>query len=515
MATQQLLTTDSYGDQDFYFAQGNSPEQFLEEGKRFFDEIPTDDLRSEEYNQTGSVGNSRRRAFYLANTFEELKAKIDTFIDMPLIRSSIDAFDGILEKIEMGGAFDKSRLKATSNPQGIFDFSLASQGLIRPPEYYSEELAKDHPNLFYSQYTLDDGRVLSGLVPPNLVQKKEGVNGIVFYFPYEVGGKTYDYLCKQRQVGVTQALLENSSLKTKMFGDMQILEEYNPLVVFRSKNKKCYLLYDKKGGKANYVELFVVQGGLRDLSTEGMLLKVMPVLLAADTLQKAGVKTRIYAVRAYYDGSNNVFMTYPIKNYNEDLDWNKIALHTADPRIFRFQMWRAITGWLNKKYGNIGYDANKGYGYTMYDGPRLKETFERYKNWAEEQRGAGQSNQKEVSRLLMLISTIADPERLQEQWQNDRPEAIKTIEEEFYRIMDRIDIQLSVMNKSANRITQRKLEKGVSMANIKKYISKDLIAESFAIPTRGQNATKPQTIQSILEKQNKLFDAYFEWANQN
>ena len=81
--------------------------------------------------------------------------------------------------------------------------------------------------------------------------------------------------------------------------------------------------------------------------------------------------------------------------------------------------------------------------------------------------------------------------------------------------MDRIDIQLSVMNKSANRISQRKLEKGVSMANIKKYISKDLIAESFAIPTRGQNATKPQTIQSILEKQNKLFDAYFEWANQN
>lgn len=512
MATQPLTTTDVFGDQNFYFAQGSSPEQFLEQGKVFFDEIPTNDSRSRDYNRTGNVPSSRRR-FYMANTFEELKAEIDTFIDMPLIRSSIDSFDGILEQIEMGGAFDKSRLKATSNPQGIFDFSLASQGLIRPPEYYSEELAKDHPNLFYSQYTLDDGRVLSGLVPPNLVQKKEGVNGIVFYYPYQVSGKTYDYLCIQRQVGVTQALLENSSLKTKMFGNMQILAEYNPLVVFRSTNKKCYLLYDKKGGKANYVELYVVQGGLQDLTTEGMLLKIMPVLLAADTLEKAGVKTRIYAVRAYYDGRNNVFMTYPIKNYSEDLDWNKIALHTADPRIFRFQMWRAITGWLNKEHGNIG-DGNRGHGYTMYEGPRLKETFERYKNWAEEQRGAGQTNQKEVNRLLMLISTIGDPEILQSQWQNDRPEAIKTIEEEFYRIMDRIDIQLSIMNKSANRITKRKLEKGDSMVDIKKYIS-NLIAESFAIPTRGQNATKPQTIQNILEKQNSLFDAYFQWANQN
>ena len=171
MATQPLTTTDVFGDQNFYFAQGSSPEQFLEQGKVFFDEIPTDEERSRKYNRTGDIPRSRR-GFYSANTFEELKAEIDTFIDMPLVQSSIDSFDGILEQIEMGGAFDKSRLKATSNPQGIFDFSLASQGLIRPPEYYSEELAKDHPNLFYSQYTLDDGRVLSGLVPPNLVQKK-------------------------------------------------------------------------------------------------------------------------------------------------------------------------------------------------------------------------------------------------------------------------------------------------------------------------------------------------------
>ena len=513
MATQPLKTTDSYGNQNFYFAQGSTPEQFLEEGKKFFDEIPTNDSRSEEYNKTGSVGGARMKAFYMASTFEELKAKIDTFIDMPLIRSSIDAFDGILEKIEMGGAFNKSRLKATSNPQGVFDFSLASQGLIRPPEYYSLELADEHPNLFYSQYTLDDGTVLSGLVPPNLVQKKEGVKGIVFYYPYTKDGKPYDYLLTQRQVGVTEALLQNPDLGIKMFGEMQILAKYNPLVVFRSTNKKCYLLYDKKGGKANYVELFVVQGGLQSLSTEGMLLKVMPVLLAADTLQKAGIKTRIYAVRAYYDGSNNIFMTYPIKNYNEDLDWNKIALNVADPRIFRFQMWRAITGWLNKLYGNIG-EGNAGHGYTMYEGPRLKETFERYKNWAEEQRGAGQSNQKEVNRLLMLISTIDDPERLQEQWSSNKQQAFKTIEEEFYRIMDRVDIQLSVMNKSANRISQRKLSKGENMASSKRYIS-NIIAESFAIPTRGQNATKPQTIQMVLEKQNSLFDAYFEWANQN
>ena len=505
---QQLNTLDRWGGKNFRFAIGSSPEQFLEEGKRYFEKIT--DGRGSEYAQSGPVDDPD---FYQAQTYEELKGQIDTFIDMPLVREAIDSFDGILEQIEMGGAFDKSRLKATSNPQGIFDFSLASQGLTRPAEYYSKELADEQPNLFYSQYTLDDGTILSGLVPPNLVQQKKGVNGIVFYYSHPKGGKPYEYLLTQRQVGVTEALLHNPDLQTKMFGEMQILVDYNPLVVFRSTNKKCYLLYDKKGGKANYVELYVIQGGYGGMSTEGMLLKVMPVLLAADVLQKAGIKTRIYAVRAYTADENFVFMTYPIKNYNENLDWNKVALNVADPRIFRFQMWRAITGWLDKGHGDIG-SGNEGHGSTMIESRYLDETFERYKNWAKEQRGAGQSNQKEVNRLLMIVSSIESPFELEEDWANDRPKALKTIEEEFYRIMDRIDIQLSPMSKSANRMAQRMLGKGKTMANVKSYISK-LIAKSFAIPTTGQYKTDPITTQNVLEKQNALFEAYFEWANRN
>ena len=505
---RQVNTLDRFGGRNFYFAQGSSPEQFLEEGKNYFDKIT--DGRGSEYRKTGNVDDED---FYQAKTYEELKAQIDTFIDMPLVREAIDSFDGILEKIDMGGAFEKNRLKATSNPQGIFDFSLASQGLIRPAEYYSQELATDYPNLFYSQYTLDDGTILSGLVPPTLVQKKQGAKGIVFYYTHQKDGKDYDYLLTQRPVGVTEALMQNPDLQTEMFGQMQILVKYNPLVVFRSTNKKCYLQYDKKGGKANYVELYVIQGGTAGISTEGMLLKVMPVLLAADVLEKAGIKTRIYATRAYTAGQNFIFMTYPIKNYNEALDWNKIALHVADPRIFRFQMWRAITGWLDKDHGNIG-DGNEGYGSTMTNRDAVDETFERYKNYAKQLRGAGQTNQKEVNRLLMIISVIEYPGGLERDWKNDRQRAVETIEDEFYRIMDRIDIQLSPMSKSANRITQRLLGKGKTMANVKRYIN-NLISESFALPTTGQYATDPNTIQNVLDKQDALFDAYFEWANRN
>ncbi len=38
-------------------------------------------------------------------------------------------------KFQLGGSKDKSRIITTDKPQGIFDFSLASKGLYRVPEY--------------------------------------------------------------------------------------------------------------------------------------------------------------------------------------------------------------------------------------------------------------------------------------------------------------------------------------------------------------------------------------------
>ena len=154
-------------------------------------------------------------SFYKAKTIQELRGNIDTFIDMPLVKNTIDSFDGVLEKIDMGGAFEKARLIATRNKQGIFDFGLASKGLYRPSEYYSQDLADRFPNEFESF------NEPSGLVPPDFVKNKK-VDGKV-YFWYSRGNE--DFICQQRQYGVTRALDENPNLETEMFGDMLIPKE--------------------------------------------------------------------------------------------------------------------------------------------------------------------------------------------------------------------------------------------------------------------------------------------------
>ena len=132
---------------------------------------------------------------------------------------------------------------------------------------------------------------------------------------------------------------------------------------------------------------------------------------------------------------------------------------------------------------------------------------------AQSQRKEGKTNQKDVSRLLMLIGGISSPQSIAWEWDNDRATAIKTITEEFYRIMDSIDIQLSPISVSAERIKKRRAKEGLTnIAGVKNYINK-IITDAYTIPTTGQYATDIKNIRDILEKQQKVFDAYFEWSN--
>ena len=55
-------------------------------------------------------------------------------------------FENAPFKLNLGGQTEKSRLVTTDKPTGIFDFSLASRGLYKVPEYYSEQLAIKYPD---------------------------------------------------------------------------------------------------------------------------------------------------------------------------------------------------------------------------------------------------------------------------------------------------------------------------------------------------------------------------------
>jgi len=91
-------------------------------------------------------------------------ADFDRLKDFDEARSAIERLGN---SIDLGGAFEKDRLEITDDASGIFDFGLASLGLQRLVEFYSAELANEHPRAFEQQ------DAIAGIVPNILVDKNE------------------------------------------------------------------------------------------------------------------------------------------------------------------------------------------------------------------------------------------------------------------------------------------------------------------------------------------------------
>ena len=230
-------------------------------------------------------------------------------------------------KFNLGGEQDKSRLETTSRPIGVFDFSLASKGLYRVQEYYSQELETDYPDLFASF------ELPSGVVPPNLVDNIT-IGGIKS-FVYTYNGKTY--VLDKRQKGTTALQDGDKDAKLK----------------FATTTKDVYLKFKRTGGKVKYAEIYSLFYFTSLEGEDEYAIRQLPALMTAQYFESIGIKTRVYMTRfcnpkesvnlRQYDrltnaelpmyrelvkmmgraSSTNDFIFAPIivKDFGQDLDW--------------------------------------------------------------------------------------------------------------------------------------------------------------------------------------------------
>jgi hypothetical protein len=164
----------------------------------------------------------------LSSTTDYLKGRLDGYTDS--FNSISMLFDSAPINLNLGGATEKSKLVPTDKSIGVFDFSLASRGLYRVPEYYSEKLAQEKPDRFV------EFELPSGVIPPNFVKSDVLLGNKIFY--YEEGGVKYN--CIIRQKGETDVELGVKGAKLK----------------FATRTRKVYLTYKRNKGKVKYVEIY-------------------------------------------------------------------------------------------------------------------------------------------------------------------------------------------------------------------------------------------------------------------
>ena len=174
-------------------------------------------------------------------------------------------------KLNLGGQTEKTKLIATDKPMGIFDFSLASRGMYKVPEYYSQKLANEYPDKF------KDFELPSGVVPPNLITQKIENNEKVYLLEDSDG--VFDCVIRQKGKTAIEDGVEGAKLK------------------FATRNRKVYLTHKRNKGKVKYVEIYSLFYYTSLNSDVEYAIRHIPAMMVADYLESIGVMTRIYMTR--------------------------------------------------------------------------------------------------------------------------------------------------------------------------------------------------------------------------
>lgn len=218
----------------------------------------------ETFYEAVSVNNAQRLDF--TSYLEKFKERFYNEQILPLYTQAPLA-------LNLGGDTEKTKIVPTDKSTGIFDFSLASIGMYKVPEYYSAQLAKDQPNKF-AEFELP-----SGVIPPDLVQQTS-LNGQPSFFYKDLeNGEVYN--CVIRQKGET-------AIEQRVVGAQK---------KFATTNKKVYLTYKRNKGRVKYVEIYSLfyYSGLSGVTQYAV--RHIPAMMVADYLESRGVKTRFYMTR--------------------------------------------------------------------------------------------------------------------------------------------------------------------------------------------------------------------------
>lgn len=476
----------------------------------------------------------------------------------PLI-TAIDGFlDDVESKLDLGGDLQKSRIEYSSIPKGMFDFSKASKGLIRPVEYYCSELDK--------------------IVSPNDVTYKHINLKKVFFTSVD----DQQYVCEPRQEGTTamlrafpnklrKVLLPNLGIFVpETITGKQVVKMGDKRLRFTSTEKKVYA-YRKRlgGGIAPFVDIYINNIGYWGTTSEGRFLKALPVLTMCKVLQSAGVRTRIW-VGEFSEYRNNMYIV-PIlaKEYGEPLDFNKLGVVVSDSRFFR-GVGRTSKGgvlydnsvfWNNKdsRVNILNTSFNWGSN-TVFFEDASAESMKYVKNafMGYEKLGLVKPTQASKDLMIYLPSPFRGDETFMRYEDKDgnsvrltdtdvrvvqgervltyngdivkaipQEEKVDLVIEYFYRGIDYVQLILSknpkgIISQVRRRVTDKNIEKGdtVSVAEDKadKYLSEILIGDVFKNVTYTNNddsnpnemqkiyQSTQEEIQSGKEKRKKLIE---------
>jgi hypothetical protein len=340
--------------------------------------------------------------------------QITDYLYADVLRNELANLASVTQDLKLGASAKKSRLEFTEQPTGIFNFGMASKGLYRKREFFC----------YILNLVVDENKVVNE-------------NGLFFY---PTGGEMA--LCELRQEGTTEMLLKNPNAKALTSTDGMIYTDpirfEDVSLKFATSTKKVYLRKAEVknvtgGGQEKYVDIYVTPMAGGTIEKENLIYAALPSILLAQTLEKAGFKVRVNKFIANKGGENALVYSYVIKDYGEPINYQRIAIDAADPRIFRWEDFRRMGAFAK---GLFDFDYGVNYGRT----PNEDETdlaMNDYKHWLlkEIKRGGGKKifNKNLNLHLMGTINKSNDTHDVQ----------MQRVTTKFKEMLDKVAIEFS------------------------------------------------------------------------
>ena len=402
-----------------------------------------------------------------STTLLQNPTQITDYLYQDVLERELDNLASLTQDLKLGASAKKTRLEFTEQPTGIFNFGMASKGLYRKREFFCIKL--------------------NMVVDENLVVNNNGL----FFYP--TNGELA--LCELRQEGTTEMLLKNPNAKVLTATDGMIYTDpirfEDVSLKFATSTKKVYLKKSEVknvtgGGNEKYVDVYVTPNAPWTIEKENLIYSALPSILLIQILEKAGFKVRVNKfISVATDSSNGgaIAYAYPIKDYGEPINYQRIAIDAADPRIFRWEDFRRYEGFsreiLNIDLPQAGYPTN---------GPLTDAVFNEYKHWLNKEMRKGSGRKIFNKNLnLHLIGTITKS--------NDAHDVqMQRVVEKLKEMLDRVAIEFSGSEQAIKDALERDLG----------TLTKPQIIANFEAALRNSQPIQPQ------DRDLQLPDAEFQ-----
>lgn len=143
----------------------------------------------------------------------------------------------------------------------------------------------------------------------------------------------------------------------------------------RTATKELFAWFPQESRDRHAVEIFISCDAPGDARADQMLYAGIAAIIIAELLTLAGIKVKMNIVNgSALDSQRELYVgcVVPVKDYDEPVDRNLIALLTSDPRFMRYDAFKGVVA----AFDHFNKATPPGMGYSM-NAVQLKTLFER------------------------------------------------------------------------------------------------------------------------------------------